>query len=54
MDNAENMQLANSVSLYSTDGPGEFVAEVFARTLNGAKFPKAVMDLYKKLNGPKI
>ena len=54
VDNAQNMQIANSVSLYSADGPGEFVAEVFARTLNGAKFPKAVMDLYKKLSGPKI
>lgn len=54
LDNDKNMQLANSVSLYASHGPGEFIAETFADLLSGRKLPKEVLELYKSMNGPKI
>lgn len=50
-------ELAREVSTYAFDGDRcgcDFVAEVFAGTMNGEKYSNAVMDLYYALNGPKI
>ncbi len=52
VNNQENMQTANRVSGYASHGPGEFVAETFAKMINGNKLPDDVIALYKKLNGP--
>lgn len=46
--------IANSVSNYATSDPVEFVAEVYAGLVNGAKYPDKVMELYKKFGGPMI
>ncbi len=48
------MQIANSVSSYSSYGPGEFIAETFAEMISGVKLSDEVLALYKKLNGPKV
>ncbi len=54
LDNQKNMELASSVSIYASSGPGEFIAEVYARIMSGNKVSDEVIDLYKKMNGPKI
>lgn len=54
VDNEEYIQVANRVSSYSTHGPGEFIAETFAKLIEGKKPSKEVMDLYKKLEGPTV
>ena len=45
---------ADKVSVYATRGQKEFVAEVFAGSVIGMKFPAEVMDEYKKLGGPPL
>lgn len=52
LDNCSNMEIANSVSVYAASGPGEFIAETFAKVMNGAKISDAAKQLYLKLNGP--
>ena len=50
----KNIELANRVSTYAISGPGEFIAETYARALQGAKIADEVAELYKKLKGPSI
>lgn len=54
VDNEKNMQAAYSISAYSAYGPGEFVAETFARYIAGLKVPDEAAALYKKLGGPEV
>ena len=54
LDNSEAQKVAREVSWYSTQGPSEFIAEVFAGLMNGNKFSDDVMALYRKLHGPSI
>jgi len=54
VDNQENMQVANRVSEYASHGPGEFIAETFARMIQGNQLPEEVLALYKKLKGPAV
>jgi len=54
LDNSNNMEVANMVSPYAGTGPGEFIAETFARIMNGTKIQPEVKELYTKLNGPSI
>ena len=46
--------IAGRVSDYAMDSPAEFVAEVYAKMLNGAKFDNEVMSLYAKYGGKPI
>lgn len=48
------MQTANRVSEYASHGEGEFVAETFAKLMDGAKLPDDVIELYKRVKGPVI
>lgn len=43
--------IAARVSEYATTSPAEFVAEVYAKLLSGAKFDNEVMSLYAKYGG---
>lgn len=52
--NSKYLETARKVSDYATESPAEFVAEVFAKMINGQKFDNDVMTLYKKYNGPMI
>lgn len=54
VDNQENMQVANRVSEYASHGPGEFIAETFARMIQGNKLSDEVLALYRKLKGPAV
>lgn len=46
--------IASRVSEYATESPAEFVAEVYAKTLEGAKFDNDVLSLYAKYGGHSI
>lgn len=46
--------IAKQVSDYACTSPSEFVAEVFAKSLDGQKFSGDVMTLYKKYGGPSL
>ena len=52
--NCKNQEIAKKVSEYSKEGIGEFIAETYARAVNGDKLPEDVIALYKKYNGPEI
>ena len=52
--NSKYVETARKVSDYATESPAEFVAEVFAKMINGQKFDNDVMTLYKKYGGPSI
>ena len=54
VDNDDNIRIASKVSGYSTSGPGEFIAETFAKLIEGRKVSKEVIDLYRKLGGPEL
>lgn len=54
VDNEKDLQTAYSVSTYAGYGPGEFVAETFARIMSGVKVSDEAKALYKKLEGPEI
>lgn len=43
--------IASRVSEYAVESPAEFVAEVYAKTLEGAKFDKEILNLYAKYEG---
>lgn len=45
---------ALKVSDYAVESPLEFVAEVYAKSLNGQTFSDDVMILYKKYGGPAL
>lgn len=46
--------IADNVSEYAKTSAAEFVAEVYAKILSGAKFDKEVMSLYAKYGGKPI
>ena len=50
--NKEIQMTAGEVSSYAKEGVGEFVAEVYAKMINGEKLSDDVLALYKKYNGP--
>ena len=52
LESKEEQFIASTVSAYSKKSPLEFVAEVYARMLNGEKFGDDVMNLYNKYKGP--
>ena len=54
--NADLEKIKNDVSEYAVKrNEGlEFVPEVFKFLIKGKKFDKYIMDLYNKLNGPKV
>ena len=54
VDNDDNIRIASRVSGYSTSGPGEFIAETFAKLVEGRKVSQEVKDLYRKLGGPEL
>lgn len=54
VQNQEYIDIANRVSKYAASGPGEFIAEVYAKMLDGLPLSQDVADLYNKLKGPKI
>lgn len=54
LDDALDIQTANTVSPYAATGPGEFIAETFSRIIDRGKVSDDIMQLYNKLNGPKI
>ena len=45
---------ALKVSEYASESPAEFVAEVYAKMINGQKFDDDVIALYKKYGGPSV
>lgn len=47
-------KIAYLISNYATTGPGEFIAETYAKLLSGDSVPKEALELYQKMNGPKI
>ncbi|MDR1167365.1 MAG: hypothetical protein LBK53_00550 [Heliobacteriaceae bacterium] len=50
----EEQFIASKVSKYAASSPLEFVAEVYARMMNGHKFTDDIMNLYKKYEGPLV
>lgn len=54
LNSEEEQLIAATVSNYAKSSPLEFVAEVYARMLNGQKFGDDVMKLYEKYHGPKL
>lgn len=52
LESKEEQFIASTVSSYAKSSPLEFVAEVYARMLNGEKFGDDVMNLYNKYKGP--
>lgn len=52
LESKEEQFIASTVSRYAKNSPLEFVAEVYARMLNGEKFGDDVMNLYNKYKGP--
>ena len=46
--------IASRVSNYAATGPAEFIAETFSGLLDGTKYTKEVINLYKKMNGPML
>lgn len=51
---SKNQTIAREVSNYAATNPAEFIAETFARKMQGYKFSDKVEALYKKYNGPEI
>lgn len=54
LSNVKDIDTAQSVSIYAATGPGEFIAETYAKMVEGKKLSDDVMTLYKKLGGPMI
>ena len=52
--NENNQQTAGRISAYAQSGIGEFIAEVYARMIEGKKIPDEVMTLYRRFNGPEL
>jgi hypothetical protein len=53
-DAIRKSQIAGRVSEYAAVNPMEFVAETFAGHINGKKYDKEVMELYKFYKGPTL
>ena len=47
-------QIAGKVSSYAQSGIGEFIADTYAKMINGQKIPDDVISLYKKYKGPEF
>ena len=54
LTNQTTQQTAGKVSWYAQTSIGEFIADVYAELVSGAKLPDDVMALYKKCNGPML
>lgn len=54
LDDEEKQNIAFSVSNYAITGPGEFIAETYAKLLSGESVPKKALELYKQMRGPRI
>ena len=54
LNDEEKQGIAYSISTYATTGPGEFIAETYAKLLSGDEVSADAINLYKKMNGPKI
>jgi len=54
LEDKKKIRIAQSVSSYATEGPGEFIAEVYSKLLCGAEIKKEALELYKEMNGPSI
>lgn len=52
--NPKNQTIANEVSDYVTKSPAEFIAETFAKKMQGYRFSDEVETMYKKYHGPEI
>ena len=52
--NGKYQGVASRVSDYATTSPAEFVAEVYAKMIDGKKFDNEIMALYKKYSGPEL
>ena len=50
----EIQQTAGKVSGYAQSGIGEFIAEVYAKMVEGKKIPDDVMELFRKYKGPEL
>lgn len=54
LEDEEKQNIAFSVSNYAMTGPGEFIAETYAKLLSGESVPKKAQELYKQMRGPRI
>ena len=54
LSNERTQSIAFNVSSYATTGPGEFIAETYAKLLSGDSVSEEAIALYKELKGPKI
>lgn len=54
LNNTEKQRIAGKVSCYATENPAEFIAETFAKLIEGSKVSDDVMALYKKYGGPAL
>ena len=52
--NTFKQKIASEISSYAKTEPMEFVAEVYAGLMNGAKYSPEVMALYRSYNGPVV
>ena len=52
LTNKEIQKTAGKVSAYAQTSIGEFIAETYAKMIQGDSIPEDVMKLYKKYNGP--
>jgi len=52
LTNRDIQDIAGQVSGYAKTGIGEFIAEVYAGLVQGKKYSKEVINLYKKYGGP--
>jgi hypothetical protein len=50
----QRLAIAGQVSEYAKTNPMEFVAEVFSGHVNGKKYTKSVMEMYKFYKGPDL
>lgn len=54
LNDTDAINTASKISDYATTGPAEFIAETFARMVQGKEIPKEVTRLYEKMGGPCI
>jgi hypothetical protein len=50
----EILQKSGKISAYAQSGIGEFIAETYARMIDGKKIPDDVMELYRRFKGPEF
>ena len=54
LNNTEKQRIAGEVSSYATECPAEFIAETYAKLVEGRKVSDDVMTLYRSYGGPSI